>query len=237
MRKKLSNKIKSFIANKKADKAINQLINNNQIIIKDVIGAHHLKEMKGAAFITSNHFHPFENLALYKIIQSYSPTKHKFWRIIREGNYTASPEGFGQFFRHCNTLPLSSNHHTMKKFMEALKIITKKKSYILVYPEQSMWYNYKKPRPFKDGTFKLAAKYNIPIIPCFITMEDTDNYDQDGLPIQAYTIHIMQPIYPNTTLTTSQNVQKMKKMNFAMCKHIYETTYNTPLIYHTKEKN
>ena len=232
LRKKWKNKLASMIVSRAADKGINDLIKNNQIIIKEVIGLENIKDIKGAAFITSNHFHPFENMALYKVFKDNAPNKHKFWRVIREGNYTAPPKGFDKFFKHCNTLPLSGNTHTMGKFLEALKVITKKKSYILIYPEQYMWWNYKKPRPFKDGAFKFAYRYNTPIIPCFITMADSkEHIDGDGLPVQEYTIHIMKPIYKDPTINQRDAVAHMREQNFNAWKEVYERVYNKALSY------
>ena len=236
LRKKWRNKIARFFVSRAADKAIDGLIASNQIIIKEVIGAENLQGIEGSAFITSNHFHIFENIALYKVFQQYSPKKKRFYRIIREGNYTAPPKNFDMFFKHCDTLPLSSHPGTMKKFLEALEVLNKKDNYILIYPEQAMWWNYKKPRPFKDGAFRFACKNNRPVIPCFITMEDSkEHIDGDGLPVQEYTIHIMKPLYKDETLPFKEAVQKMKNTNFEMCKEVYEKTYGIKLTY-TNEK-
>lgn len=235
LRRKLSNKIKSAIVNRKADKIIDQLIATNQIIIDDVIGAENIKDIKGPAFITSNHFHIFENMALYKVFKDNAPNKHKFYRVIREGNYTSPPKGFDMFFKHANTLPLSSSRNTMKNLISALEVLTKKKNYILMYPEQYMWWNYKKPRPFKDGVYKFAYKFNVPIIPCFITMKDSEFMDGDGLPIQRYTVHIMPPIYPDKNIPQKENVGSMRDLNFSMCKDVYEKVYGLKLKY-TYEK-
>lgn len=235
LRKKWKNKFKSFIVNRGAEKAIDNLISSGQLVIKDIVGGENLKQVKGAAFITSNHFHPFENIAIYKAIQKHQPNKHKFYRVIREGNYTAPPNGFDLFFKHANTLPLSSNPRTMSKFYDALQVLSKKKSYILIYPEQYMWHNYRKPRPFKDGAFKMACKFNLPILPCFITMEEGKNLDSDGLPVQEYTIHIMKPIFKDNSLSTKENIKSMKEKNFALCKEVYEKTYGKKLEYGGKE--
>ena len=236
LRKKWRNKIARFFVNIGAEKAMNNLIKSGQLIIKNVIGLKNLKDIKGSAFVTSNHFNPFENIAIYKVFQKHAPNKHGFYRIIREGNYTAPPKGLDKFFRHCNTLTLSSNVHTMRKFFDALEVITKKPNYMLVYPEQYMWWNYKKPRPFKDGAFKLACKYDVPIIPCFITMEDSKEFtDADGFPVQEYTVHIMKPIYRNKDLPTKEAVKEMKDKNFELCKQVYENTYKIPLKYDIKE--
>ena len=237
LRKKWRNKIARFFVTRAADKGIKGLIDAKQIIIKDVVGKENLQDIKGSAFITSNHFHPFENMAIYKVFKDYAPKKD-FYRVIREGNYTAPPKGFDKFFKYCNTLPLSSNPSTMKKFLSAIETLTKKNNYILIYPEQYMWWNYKKPRPFKDGAFRFACKNNVPIIPCFITMEDSkENFDGDGLPVQEYTVHIMKPIYKDESVPFKQAVQKMKEENFNMCKEVYENTYGIPLTYTTKEKD
>lgn len=231
LRKKWRNKIARFFVSRAADKGINGLIAQNQIIIKNVIGVENLQGIEGSAFITSNHFHPFENMAIYKVFQQYAPKK-EFYRVIREGNYTAPPKGFDKFFKYCNTLPLSSNPTTMRKFLKALETLTKKKTYILIYPEQYMWWNYKKPRPFKDGAFRFACKNNTPIIPCFITMEDSkEHLDADGYPVQEYTVHIMKPIYKDDALPLKEAVEKMKQQNFNMCKEIYEKTYGVKLTY------
>ena len=236
LRKKWRNKIARFFVSRAADKGIDGLIKANQIIIKDVIGKENLQGIEGAAFITSNHFHPFENMAIYKVFKDYAPKK-TFYRVIREGNYTAPPKGFDKFFKHCNTLPLSSHPATMKKFLNAIDVLSKRKSYILIYPEQYMWWNYRKPRPFKDGAFRFACNNNVPVIPCFITMEDSkEHVDADGLPVQEYTVHIMKPLYKDENLPFKEAVQEMKGQNCAMCKEVYEQTYGVPLIYSTKEK-
>ena len=60
---------------------------------------------------------------------------------------------------------------------------------MLVYPEQSMWWNYRKPKPLKKGAYTFAAKNHVPVLPCFITMEDSDILGDDGFYVQEYTIH------------------------------------------------
>ena len=234
LHKKLKTKFLSYIVNKKVDKATKDLIKNHQLIIKNVVGIENLNKIKGSAFITSNHFHPFENIAIYKVFKDNMPCKHKFYRVIREGNYTASPKGFDMFFKYANTLPLSSNIHTMQKFLNAIRTLTKHKTYILMYPEQYMWWNYKKPRPLKDGVYKLAYKNNTPIIPCFITMSDSEFLDSDGLYVQEYTLNILPPIYPNTNKNIKNEIERMKNLNFDLYKNVYEHTYDKKLEYTTE---
>ena len=89
-----------------------------------------------------------------------------------------------------------------------------------------MWWNYRKPRPFKVGGFKLAQRAGVPVLPTFITMEnDPTRLDENGYPVQRHTLHIMPPIYP------SESAEKMKDEAFAVCKAKYEEVYGVPLVY------
>ena len=119
---------------------------------------------------------------------------------------------------------------------KSIKIILEKGNLILVYPEQSMWWNYRKPKPLKKGAFIFAARNNVPVIPTFITMRDTDKVDENGSYIQAYTLHILQPIYPDRTLTIQENVNKILGENEVLVKDLYEKIYKEKLTYLPEEK-
>ena len=119
----------------------------------------------------------------------------------------------------------------MVNFIKAVDTILQGGDYILIYPEQSMWWNYKKPKPLKDGAFKLAARNNAPVVPIFITMEDSNIIGEDGFNIQEYTINIGEPIYPDKNLNEKENTEIMKKQNFEIWKKIYEDFYKIPLKY------
>ena len=71
-----------------------------------------------------------------------------------------------------------------------------------------MWWNYRKPKPLKDGAFKLAARNNAPVIPIFITMEDSDIIGEDGFPVQEYIINIEEPIYYEDVIKAIDDFEK-----------------------------
>ncbi len=119
----------------------------------------------------------------------------------------------------------------MKKFMDAVDTLLKRGEKVLVYAEQGMWWNYRKPRPMTIGAFTFAAKNNAPVLPMFITMEDSDRLDQDGFPIQEYTVHISEPIYPSPELSAKENAEMLRRKNYEVWKSIYEKTYGIPLEY------
>lgn len=237
LNKKSSNKIKTRVANKIGEHFLDSLLKNKKLIIKEVQGIENIKDIETGAILTCNHFNPFDSFAIEEVCRRAGQLKkRKLYKIIREGNYTNFPGIYGFFFRHCDTLPLSSSNETMKEFMKAVDTILQRKDFILIYPEQSMWWNYRKPKPLKNGAFKLAAKNNVPIIPIFITMEDSDIIGEDDFPVQQYIIHIEKPIYPNTELSDKENMVQMREENATVWKKVYEEFYKVPLEYTTEKK-
>ena len=201
LKEKTYSKFKNYVANMVGKRFLNELLRDNKLIIKEIRGMENLQCIRTGAMITCNHFNPFDSFAIEKVFRLSGQSKSKkLYKVIREGNYTNFGGLYGFFFRNCDTLPLSSNKRTMIEFMKAVDIILERGDFILIYPEQSLWWNYKKPKPLKNGAFKLAARNNVPVIPIFITMEDSDIVGEDGFPIQEYIINIETPIYPDERL-------------------------------------
>lgn len=235
-RKHYSSKLKRVLANYLGKTFIKSLTRQGKLIIKEVNGIENLKSVKGGAIVTCNHFNPYDSLAIEKVFLDNGLLRFKkLYKVIREGNYTNFRGLYGFFFKNCDTLPLSSNRETMVKFVNAVDTILKRGDKILIYPEQSLWWNYRKPKPLKPGAFNLAARNSVPVIPIFITMNDSNKIGDDGFPIQEYTINIEKPIYPDTDLSLKENTEKMKNENFETWKKVYEDFYKIPLRYNTKK--
>ena len=229
---KLSTKIKAKFAFSSARKFLNKIIKDGSLRIKDVIGIENLDNLTTGAVITCNHFNAFDSFAMQVAYErSTCHKKRKLFRVIREGNYTSFPGFYGMLMRSCNTLPLSSNMATMKEFMDAVDYHLKKGHLVLVYPEQSMWWNYRKPKPLKRGAFTFAAKAQVPVIPIFICQEDSADIGPDGFPIQEMTIFIHKPIFPDTKKHPIIASQAMAEANYAVWKKTYEDFYKEPLTY------
>ena len=231
LNKKLKSKIATHFANKMGTKFFESMIANNQMIIKDIVGIENFLSVDGGAMITCNHFNACDNYAIYRAIKPHIPKKKRLYKVIREGNFTNFPGPIGFFFRHCNTLPLSRNKETMKKFMVAVNTLLKRGEKILIYPEQEMWWNYKKPRPMKNGAFRFAVTCNVPVIPAFITMEDTEYTDPNGFPVQAYTVHFLKPLYAKPDLSKKENIEYLMNENYRMWVETYENFYKEKLVY------
>jgi len=230
LNEKLSSKIKNRVANHFGARFFDKMIAKKQLIIKEVRGIENFTAVEGGRFVTCNHFSVGDNYAVWKALCDHMDGK-MLYKVIREGNYTNPPKPFGLFMRHCNTLPLSSQMSTMKKFMKAIKVLLERGETILIYPEQGMWWNYRKPKPMQDGAFTLAVRNKAPIVPIFITMEDSDHLDPDGFPVQEHTTHTLPDILPDETLPRAEAIQKMKQENYDGWVKVYEEFYGKPLVY------
>ena len=229
--KKLSSKIKRNLANMLGDRHFLTQIKKGNLIIDGVTGEQYLSALKEGAMITCNHFAPSDNYILFHCIRKHLPKKY-LYKIIQESNYTAFPGMYGFLFRHCNTLPLSSNRRTMINFMTAVNTLLKNGETILIYPERAMWFNYRKPRPFKSGAFKMAYRAGVPVVPTFITMQDdSERLDENGYPLQHHTVHIMPPVYPDKTLGEKLGAEKMCEQAYELYKAKYEEVYGEKLTF------
>lgn len=227
--KKISTKFKSKIANWASIIGINHFIRRGDFAIKEIKGLENWQNVSTGSIVTCNHFSPNDSFVTQKVLKA--SKKKKLYRVILEGNYT-NPPMLKFFMRNCDVLPLSSNGKTMKKFLRSVDEILTRGDNILVYPEQAMWINYRKPRPLKEGAFRFAAKNNVPVVPMFITTEDSVN--KKGEPMPLYTMHVLEPIYPKAELTVRENTEYMKNLNYEMWVKLYEEVYGQKLEYLTK---
>jgi lipopolysaccharide biosynthesis glycosyltransferase len=234
LRKKLSSKVKCKSAYSMARKFLYGILENKQMIVSDIVGVEHFAALKSGAIVTCNHFNAFDSFAMQMAYESAGHKKRKLYRVIREGNYTSFPGFYGYLMKNYNTLPLASKPAAMKEFVRATDTLLKEGNFVLIYPEQSMWWNYRKPKPLKSGGFYFAAKNQVPVLPCYIILRDSDIIGEDGFPIQEYTIHILEPIYPDADKSVSENSKIMMEKNFEVWKQLYEREYGISLRYTTE---
>ena len=238
LNKKHKNKIATFFVNIVAVRFIKKLVKTGQMVIKEIKGIENYEAVQDKGLIiTCNHFNAFDNFAIHYALfpYLYKIGGRRLYKVIREGNFTNFPGLYGFFFRHCNTLPLSANFSTMKLFLSSMKTLLVRGEKVLVYAEQGMWWNYRKPRPLTPGAFKFAVEANVPVLPMFITMEDTDKIGGDGFPIQAYTLNILPAIFPDPNKSAKENAEEMKNKNYEAWKKCYEDFYKIPLTYTTEK--
>ncbi len=207
---------------------INPFINkNNKVLKTEIVGKENLKDIK-SGIVTCNHVHIFDCLAIKKALK---PKRAKF--VVAEFN-VKKDNIVHKMMQVEGILPLSRNIGVMRKFENAVEYYLNKGQFVAIYPEQCMWPMYEKPRPFKSGAFKYAVKYDVPVVPMFITFRPSGIFDENGNEQKYFTVNIMPPIYANKELTTKEQEIDLMQRNYEACKQKYEEVYNKKLEYLTK---
>ena len=222
-RRKLKSKLLSFLARKIAEKETKK-----RNAITEIRGIENAILINGGAIITQNHFNVIDN-TIARLLAMECEKEKNFHIIIQETN--AFMKGyFGFLMRNCNTLPVSRSASYMANNLKpTLKKILEHDGFVLIYPEEEMWFNYKKPRALRDGAYHYAAEFSVPIIPTFVTMENTDEIGEDGFYKQKYTLHVLPTIYPDKSLTVRENRERMRRLDEAAKRKCYEDFYGIKL--------
>lgn len=201
-----------------------------------IIGLENLNEVKTGAIITSNHFSPKDSTVIMYAMNKIGKREHMDI-VIEEENIMMTGQ-FGFLMNNCGTIPLSTGkEYFEKKFMPAIETLLKNKDFILIYPEEQMWFNYRKPRPLKYGAYHLAAKFNVPVIPCFTEIRTRKDFDDDGFKKIKFILHIMKPIYPDENKSLKQNKIEMCQKDYEYKVKAYEDCYKKKLTYDFDEED
>lgn len=224
-RKKLSFKIKTafgvFLA-----KAATKIINSKT----QIEGMEKIPENAGGMIITSNHFSPFENTVIRHLTNKLGIKKLGI--VSQTSNFEM--KGFvGYFMNYADTIPISTDpYYLARGFSSVLKErLVDKKHAILLYPEQEMWFNYRKPRPPKNGAYLFSSKLNVPICSCFVEIVDTDKDDGADFKKVRYVLHVLGVLYPDPQKSVKENTESLALADYALKNECYERVYGKKLRY------
>ena len=151
LRKSPAAKAGARLAFAAARKFVAKLLKEGKMQIDAFEGIENFRALRSGAVITCNHFNAFDSFAMHLTYDASGQKKRRFFRVIREGNYTNFPGFYGLLMRNCNTLPLSSNTKVMTEFVQATGELLRDGDLVLFYPEQSMWWN--PPRGLSPSTW------------------------------------------------------------------------------------
>ncbi|MBQ8741358.1 MAG: 1-acyl-sn-glycerol-3-phosphate acyltransferase [Clostridia bacterium] len=224
-RKHLSFKVKTALGVSLA-KTATKIINKNT----EIVGLEKIPEDLGGVLITSNHFGPLENTVIRHLTNKLG--RRKLGIISQTSNF-AMTGIVGFLMNYADTIPISTDpRYLARDFLSVLKErLVNKKHAILLYPEQEMWFNYRKPRPPKNGAYFYAAKLNIPIISCFVEMVDLQEDDTPEFKKVKYVLHILDVLYPDQNKTVKENTEVLGDRDYSLKKTCYETVYGKELSY------
>lgn len=216
-------KIKNRIA-----KVIIAIVTNMMNKDTEIRGLENVENINTGAIITSNHFNPLDSI----IIQKFAKKMKKSLYIVAQETNLAMTGIIGFMMKYSNIIPISNKISYMKKqFAETIENTLNKNNLLLIYPEQEMWFNYKKPRPLKTGSYYYAAKNNVPVISCFVEMINTTEKENEQFYKVKYVLHILPAIYPEKGKTVKENANIMMKKDYEQKKQAYEKAYNKKLDY------
>lgn len=216
--------IKNFAARRIADTLACRF--NRATIFK---GMERLSYVKGAAIVTSNHFAPFENTIL-RIMASMAG-RGPLRAVSQDTNFLMKG-WMGFLLRYTDLIPVSRNQGFMSTFFEPmLAEALAGGHFVLMYPEQEMWFNYRKPRPPKRGAYHYAAKFGVPVVSCFVQIDDVPGVGKDGIGKIRCTLHVLDPIFPDPNKSVRENSILMMRQDYAQKREAYECAYGKPLDY------
>ncbi|WP_027437302.1 lysophospholipid acyltransferase family protein [Lachnospira multipara] len=197
----------------------------------EIVGLENIKDFKGGAIATSNHFNPVDTTIVRHGL--YKAGRKKMFIVSQDTNLLM--KGILRFLtNYADTIPISPDKDYMNRHFHRTisRLLTKKKEIVLIYPEQEMWFNYRKPRPPKRGAYFYAAKFNVPILSFFTEMIDIDDGKSDSeFNKVKYVLHVLPAIYPDPNLTERENSVAMMKKDYEQKKKAYELAYGKELNY------
>ncbi len=218
LRKKFTNKMRALVAGTIADIATGKFNSDTEIF-----GIENIEGLTNG-IITSNHFSKIDSTIIRHVLHKLNSRK-KLYIVIQESNVLAKG-AVGFLFNNCYTIPVSSNHEYMiENFAPSFEQVMEDNNFVLIYPEQEMWYNYKRPRPMKIGAYHYACKYNVPIIPCFVEIRNKDEVGNEGFYNLKFIMHIMKPIYPDMSKNFRMRKYEMQKCDYELKVAKYEEVY------------
>ncbi len=224
-RNNFSFKVKSALAVGMAQIAT-KIINKNT----EIVGLEKIPKDLSGVIITSNHFGPLENTVIRHLTNKLGRRK---LNIISQTTNFAMTGPIGYLMNYANTIPISTEpRYLAREFLAVLKekLIINGEA-ILLYPEQEMWFNYRKPRPSKNGAYFYAAKLNVPIISCFTQIVDLPQDDTEEFKKVKYILHVLDVLYPDKNKTSRENTEEMAEKDYGLKKQCYEEVYGKVLDY------
>ena len=163
--------------NNRIARLITEIATHSQNKTTKIVGMENIKNIKSGAIITSNHFNQLDNIVIRKFAKK--ANKKRLYIVGQETNLAM--KGFiGYMMNFMDIIPISDLVSYMKNdFQTQLIEKIEKNNFVLIYPEQEMWFNYKKPRPHKQGAYYYASKLKVPIISCFVEIREREEKDTE----------------------------------------------------------
>jgi len=166
------------------------------------------KYFKKGVITISNHVYRWDFLT---IMNAFDP--HHFFFPVRKEQVLTSDK---KYIRNVGGIPIPDGFKANLEFYRAFENINKKGIYIHFFPEATRWDFYEPIRPFKIGAFKLAYKYDVPIIPMAFTFRKNEKKNATH---PFITLNIGKPLFIDKSLPRNEAIEKLRKESHeSVCK-------------------
>lgn len=168
-----------------------------------VKGRKNLKGIRGGMVI-SNHVLVMDNLLIRHSVCGL----HRKYYVVGMNNNCKNNAG-GKIMQCAGFLPVGATISAQKNFIKSLQKIVDKNGIVHFYPEQALWNEYKKSRPFKRGAFYYATEVGAVIVPAFVLFRKPKGFFKLIFHHDLVTVKICEPIYADLTLPKRERSEKL----------------------------
>lgn len=197
----------------------------------EIVGLNNLKNLpRGGAIITSNHYNQLDALPI-KLLANQA---HHQLSIVIEDTNLMLPGFLRYLMTNVGTIPLlNTPNYIGKEFLSHLHEALEGDHWVLIYPEQEMWWNYRKPRKGHRGAYYFAAKQNVPVISTFTEIKVLKRLEKKDPHFYQtkYIVHVLPTIYPDITKSVKENSYHMMQQDYQQKVAAYEKIYHKKLNY------
>lgn len=197
----------------------------------EIVGTENLVGLpRGGAILTSNHYSQFDSLPMKLLANQ----QHHHLSIVIEDTNLMLPGFLRYLMNNVGTIPLvNSPNYIGNDFALHLHNALDHDNWVLIYPEQEMWWNYRKPRKTHRGAYYFAAKQNVPVISTFVEIKSLPKLEKKDPHFYQtkYIVHVLSVIYPDIKLNVNDNSRLMMKKDYLQKVDAYEQIYHKKLDY------
>ena len=213
----------------RAARTIVDAVTRSQNRSTEIVGLENIRGITGGAIITSNHFDPLDNTVIRTLAKR---TGRKRLYVVSQETNLAMTGLIGFLMNYTDIIPISPSAKYMQdSFPGILKSLLDNGQFVLIYPEQEMWFRYRKPRPPKRGAYYYAAKLGVPVISCFVEMRDEERLDNEAFHKVKNILHVLPVVAPDLNKSARENSIRMMEQDYKQKKEAYEAAYGEKLSY------
>lgn len=152
-----------------------------------------------------NHVHRWDMICVMQAMRFRKPWIPMYAQPFR------GKDGF--IMKAVGGIAIPEDRSGFREFDKALDELHERKQWLHIFPESCSWKFYAPLRPFKMGTFNMAYRYSLPVLPLMITFRPRTGWRKlfgKGEPL--VTIHVGDPIVPDTTAPRKDETVRIRDL-------------------------